>query len=460
MSTRLSLARWLGDFIAGLTDDSLPAGVREKADICLLNGYGIGLGCRTTPYAPVAGRVALGLFGDMAGGATLLLDGQRTAVPGAALANAALFHGRAQEDTCGAAHLGAIVIPLLTALFETERYPMNRFRPALVAGYEAAGLLEAAYAAQTTPAGLRASPLYGTIAAAAAAARAMALPGERVAAALANAASFTGGILQSFADGTDEWRYQVGVAAVNGLMAARLAAEGSVSAPNAFEGSSGFARAFARMPCDADGLADRLGSDWSILRVTFKPYPVCAFNQTPVTAALALREQLDGLPVAGVRVWMNPYETGYAGMDSKGPFDSISGTLMSIPFCIAATLLYGAPTMPIMTTYDDPAINGLVARVTLVPDDTVDRLCCRIEADLADGKPLRHEQIMTVADYAYSRDQVAALIRRVGVDADVPVAAFAAIESFVDGLPSTSVDSVVGAFRQAARGRLGEREMA
>ena len=49
------------------------------------------------------------------------------------------------------------------------------------------------------------------------------------AAALANAASFAGGILQSFADGTDEWRYQVGYAGLNGLIAAQLAADGSVS---------------------------------------------------------------------------------------------------------------------------------------------------------------------------------------------------------------------------------------
>ena len=42
----------------------------------------------------------------------------------------------------------------------------------------------------------------------------------QLAAALANAAAFSGGILQSFADGTDEWRYQVGVAARLGLVAA------------------------------------------------------------------------------------------------------------------------------------------------------------------------------------------------------------------------------------------------
>src|SRR5690606_17161206 len=141
-------------------------------------------------------------------------------------------------------------IPLLTALAEARDYPMSRFIPALVAGYEAGGLLEAAYAGRTTPAGLRASPLYGTIAAAAAAARLMELDEERTAAAIANAASFAGGILQSFADGTDEWRYQVGVAARNGLAAAELARAGSVSAPHAIEGSAGFVKAFARTDCD------------------------------------------------------------------------------------------------------------------------------------------------------------------------------------------------------------------
>ena len=93
------------------------------------------------------------------------------------------------------------------------------------------------------------------------------------------------------ADGTDEWRYQVGVVARNGLVAAELARAGSVSAPHAFEGKSGFARAFAKVDLDRS-LAASLGQDWAILRVAFKPYPVCAFNQTPVTGALALREEL------------------------------------------------------------------------------------------------------------------------------------------------------------------------
>ncbi len=441
-----ALTASLADFVGDLSADALPPEVEAKARTCLLNGYGIGLGCAPTPYAPVARETALALFGEQAGGATLLGDGRRTAAPGAALANAALFHGRAQEDTCGAAHLGAILIPMLTALFETRALPLDRFLPALVAGYEVGGLFETAFAPHTTPAGFRASPVYGTVATAAAAARAMELSKDGIAAALANAASFAGGILQSFADGTDEWRYQVGYAGLNGLIAAQLAADGSVSAPHAFEGSVGFVRAFARTECDVEDLAGKLGRNWSIHRVTFKPYPVCAFNQTPVIAALALKDEVAGRPVAAVRVRMNPYETGYAGMDSMGPFSTIAGTLMSVPFCIALTLLRGDPTMAAMTTYDDAEINGLMARIELVPDEAIARLCCVVEAETDDGETLTRDQPMTTEDFNYSWDKVLNLIHRVGAESAVPDEAYARVAGFAQTLPKAPLDEVLAAF--------------
>ena len=61
--------------------------------------------------------------GENANGATLLLSGRKTSIGGAALANAALFHGRCQEDTCGTVHLGAVVIPMLTAMVEARNIP-------------------------------------------------------------------------------------------------------------------------------------------------------------------------------------------------------------------------------------------------------------------------------------------------------------------------------------------------
>ncbi len=441
-----TLAAAFARFIVSLDATTLPAEVEEKARVCLLNGLGIGLDCHATPYAAVAREAVIAMDGEIAAGATLLGDGRRTTIGGACIANGALFHGRAQEDASGAAHLGTILIPLLVAMIEVRRYPLDRLLPSLVAGYEVGGVLEQTYAGQTTPAGFRSTATYGVIAAAAAAARMMALSQAQTAAALANAVSFTGGVLQSFADGTDEWRYQPGVIARNGLTAAELARCGSVSAPHAIEGKAGLIAAFARTGCDVAGIAEGLGRRWNIHRVAFKPYPVCAFNQTPVTAALELRRVRPDADWQSVAVRMNPYECGYAGMDARGPFSTISGTLMSIPFCIATTLRHGVPDMKRMTTYDDADVNALVERIELVSDDAVPVLSCVIEAQARDGERRVLEQRMTAQDYNYDRAQVSALVRRIGKEQHVPEAAFAHIERFVEQLPAGRLDDVLSAF--------------
>lgn len=442
----MTLSARIAAFTSSLETHSMPDDVAELVRTCLLNAYGIALCGLDTPYAPVARAAALAMDGEVAGGATLLGDGRRTSIAGAALANSALFHGRAQEDTCGAGHFGTVLIPLLTAIIEARGLGTQDLIPALVAGYEAGGLLEQALARKTTPAGFRSTTLYGTLAAAAATARLMRMDAKSTASALENAVSFTGGILQSFADGTDEWRYQPGIVARNGWAAAELARAGSVSAPFAFEGRSGLARAFAKDELDVAALAARLGCDWSIRRVTFKPHPVCAFNQTPVTAALALREQLALDEIAAVRVRMNPFETGYAGMDATGPFQSISGTLMSIPFCIATTLVHGAPSMARMTTYDDAAVNALEGRITLVSDASVPTLSAVIEVDRKAGGTLTHRQSMVETDYQFSRTDLLAMLKRIGGQQGVAAADFDRIDAFARSLPDAPIEDVIAIF--------------
>lgn len=446
----MSISADVARFVADLEFAALPRDVQERARTCVLNGYGIALNGWMTPYAPVARAAVINLHGERAHGATLLGDGRTTCETGAIIANAALFHGRAQEDTCGSAHLGTALIPLLTALFEARGYPLERFLPALVAGYEVGGLFEGAYIAHSRKLGLRASPLYGTLAAAVAAAKAMALPAPRIAAALANAASFTGGIAQSLAEGTDEWRYQIGVAAANGLLAAELAAEGSVSAAHAIEGAAGLIVSLGCSAYEAAQLPAQLGKVWSLRRVAFKPYPVCAFNQTPVIAALAARERVEWARIERARIRMNPGETGYSGLDSQGPFTTVTGTLMSTPFCVATTLIHGEPTMQTIADFGDTDVQRLTQAIVAVPDDDVPPLSCVLEIETADGSRVVQEQMCTAEDYAYSWDDAAKRLRRTGVLSGVPARAFDLIEAFASGLPATDLAHVRAAFALTA----------
>ena len=162
----MTFATDLAGFLVGFRPDALPPEVERKARVCLYNAFGIGHLRPRDAFRARCATAALAMDGEIAGGATLFLDGRRTTVGGAALANSALFHGRAQEDTCGAAHFGTILIPMLTALIETRGYPIARLIPALVAGYEAGGVLEKSLSGKTTPGGFRSSAIYGVIAAA------------------------------------------------------------------------------------------------------------------------------------------------------------------------------------------------------------------------------------------------------------------------------------------------------
>ena len=143
---------------------------------------------------------------------------------------------------------------------------------------------------------------------------------------------------------------------------------------------------------------------------------------------------------------MNPYECGYAGMDATGPFSTISGTLMSIPFCIATTLVHGIPDMKRMTTYDDSAVNGLVERIALVPDPEIPTLSAILEVETTDGRKLVRDQRMTTEDYNYDRAGISKLVRRIGAEQNVPPAAFDLLERFVDHLPESSLDDVLQSF--------------
>lgn len=442
-----TVAGRLGDFVSGISVENVPGEVVEKAKACLLYAYGIGIGSNHLPYAPVARRAVLEMEGEQRNGATIFGDGRKTTIGGATLANGALFHGRNQEDTCGTTHVGVAIVPVLTALLEAKGLPIDRLLPAVIAGYEAAGLLDQAYASKTTPAGFRPTPLYGAIGAAAAVARLYGLPPLQTQAALANAAGFAGGTLQSQAGGSDEWRYQVGIAGCIGLIAAQLAKAGSVSAPLAFEGRAGYIKAFARADCDAAALTGKLGEDWNIMRVAFKPYPLPNYNQTPVTLALRMREAIGEKPVKHICVRMNPYEVHYPGKNSTGPFANDTQAKLSISFSVATALAHGVPTFPLLLDYNNQKIARMLEKMELVADPDVPGLSCAITLDFEDGESLTDTLRRSAQDYSFGCNEVSRLARMVGRETGVPAKAYDLLDDFVYRLPANgSIQQVVESF--------------
>ena len=53
---------------------------------------------------------------------------------------------------------------------------------------------------------------------------------------------------------------------------------------------------------------------------------------------------------------------------------------------------------------------------------------------------------MTPADYAYPWHEVSAMVRRIGAETNVPMAAYDRVEAFIEGLPGGDIATVIDAF--------------
>jgi 2-methylcitrate dehydratase PrpD len=95
---------------------------------------------------------------------------------------------------------------------------------------------------------------------------------EQAGNALGFALSFCAGTMQAHSEGKPALPIQIGQAARNAVLAARLGAHGLEAAQDSLEGPYGYFSLFEDR-YDIDGLAEALGRIWRITEVSHKPFP-------------------------------------------------------------------------------------------------------------------------------------------------------------------------------------------
>lgn len=408
----------LGCFVADMATTEIPEEALEKLRCSLLHD----IACALAAHAEGAPLWALVRRRAGAAEATLLGIGERVSAEHAAFANGALMHTRAQDDTHFSAktHVGSAILPAALALAERESADGEAFARAALAGFEVAAAVGERLAAVSTARGFRASPVYGTLGAAAAAASLLNLDAERSADAIAIAASLSCGLNQTWIDGTGEYRLHLGHAARNGIVAADLAREGFRGAPRWYEGDAGFVRAFAGEGADP-GSPWELGERWRIVDVTYKPYPVCAITQSPVQIAINIASEHDlrAEDVSAVRCYLNGADRSYPGTVNPGPYGDIAATLMSAEFCVAMALDRRTATLAGLRDADDERLAHLVSVTEVLADDRLPSLAARVEVD-ARGTTFSGELIPDASTYGWDwqgvRDNVARMEPEMAVD--------------------------------------------
>ncbi|MDX8356440.1 MmgE/PrpD family protein [Sphingopyxis terrae] len=443
-----TLATKLGDFVGNLGD--LPAAVRERAVTCLIYNVGISYGMNDREIWAGAADIAVAVYGAPERDAGVILcDGRNVSLAGAAFANAVVFGATGRADTIGTIHASNAMLSAILALAAARGSGADDFFAALVAGYEVAARLDRAFGEEAAANGFRSTALFGGIAAAAACARLIRLDAEAATSAIALAAGSAGGILQPFADGSEEPRSQPGHAAMLGLHSAIAAERGARGGRRALDGPLGLVPATTGRPVrDGEG-AEGLGSKWLTDEVTFKPFPVCYYAQTSVYAGVALHKQWRGEPVESLDIHLHPRAAGYAGLDFTGPFNTIVEVMMSSAFAVAHGLTTGRPvTMPDVLTFGrDPEMTEILRRTRVMADPDVTLLSTKVAMTLKDGRRIVHDQSMSEKDYIFARPKVLEMVEDTLTGLADPEDARRRFDQFVRAVDHAPASAILQLFR-------------
>ncbi|HEV7394305.1 MAG TPA: MmgE/PrpD family protein, partial [Burkholderiales bacterium] len=218
---------------------ALPADVRDLARQCVLDWIGVALAASGDPLTRVLLDEALADGGKPV--ATVVGHREKVAPLQAALINGATSHLLDYDDVnlSMSGHPSVAILPAVLALAEAKHADLTRALSAFVAGCEMAGRAGLLVAPGHYARGYHATCTVGALASAAACSHLLGLDPERTAHAIAIAATQASGLKAMF--GTEGKPFHAGLAAHNGLRAARLAASGMTCRTDALECRQGFA---------------------------------------------------------------------------------------------------------------------------------------------------------------------------------------------------------------------------
>jgi len=364
----------LAAYVAALSYDEIPAEVRARAKLLTLDFLGSTIRARRDAEStPSLLQMLQALSLDGPGGSTVFGDDRGWTPAVAALLNGALGHSLDFDDTHAdsSLHPSAPVVPAAFAVGELTGASGREVLTAIVAGYEVCCRLGNALDPTSHYArGFHPTATAGTYGAAAAAAKLFKLPAERIVAAFGVSGSQAAGSLQFLVNGAWNKRYQVGAAAMNGVIAATLANNGFVGATQSVEGIHGLLVGYTDTPHHDKAVAG-LGDVYETMKIGVKPYPSCRYTHAAIDALIAMRREFNLTPERVKRVEIGLHRNGITltgDAATKRHPSSIVGGQFSMYFTGALALEQGSFGWDDYARLGDPAIDALADRFDVVQD--------------------------------------------------------------------------------------------
>jgi 2-methylcitrate dehydratase PrpD len=309
------------------------------------------------------------------------------------MANAVAGHTMDFDFSYLIGQMVAPIIPALLPLAESIGATPAETMAAFMVGFEVASRLGRASPEMASVAGWHATSAIGVIGTAAACARLLKVPAARIPDVLGISVSMAGGVGANY--GTMTKPLHSGLAARNGILAARLGSRGFTANPAAIEGRDGFFGTFLRglkVPMEAFEDLGR-SSDLAERGFKLKRYPCGGQGHTAIDTALLLRDSLAPrlADVAGIRIGVTKYAA--KRVSAKYP-TSVEGAKFSAPYVVGYALVHGAPRIAAFTeeALRDDAVKAVAQKVSLTVDpefaDVFDEAPSRTTVTFADGQTI------------------------------------------------------------------------
>ncbi len=381
MSDTPQVTARLAEFVAALRFEDLPTTTRSRAKSLTLDLIGSMVrASRESDSTPCleASLKTMGL--DAPGPCTVVGAGWKVAPAVAALANGMLGHSLDFDDTHAdsSLHPSAPVVPAALAVGEQVGASGREILTAIVAGYEVCCRLGNALDPTAHYArGFHPTATAGTFGAAAATAKLHGLDAEGIARAFGVSGSQAAGSLQFLANGGWNKRWQVGQAAMNGVMAGALASNGFHAAAAPIEGEHGFLKGYTD-GADFDKAVHGLGTVWETEHVAIKPYPACRYTHAALDGLKALREE-EGLTTAAFkRVGIGLHRNGITltadPLPAKRRVRSVVEGQFSMPFTAAVMIDQGSFGWDDYKRLGDERLDAICERIDVFRDESLEGL--------------------------------------------------------------------------------------
>jgi 2-methylcitrate dehydratase PrpD len=336
--------RAIAEFVSRLSYEQIPAAVRERIKLLILDSLGCAIYGAALPWCRILHDTLDKL--DATRSTSIWGTSARLSSPHAALLNGTQVQGFELDDVHRKAvlHVGAVTLPALIAIAESHANLSGRdLLTAAVAGYEIGPRVGLCMGQEHIGQGWHSGATVGVFSAASGAARALSLDAEQTVHALGIAGTQSSGLMAA-QYGAMVKRLHAGRAAQSGLYAALLAKAGFTGIRDVFEAPyGGFCTTFSRSAnrFDLAELKAGLGEKFETMGIALKFYSCVGSNHTTLDAIADIRkrrpfrlDEIEQIVVLGSQVTVDHVGWPYRP-------ESLTAAQLNLPFCVATLLIEG-----------------------------------------------------------------------------------------------------------------------